>query len=312
MLNMIVRRILSIVPTVLLASFAVFLLLQLVPGDPAVTVLGEQATPEQVAQIHEDLGLDDPLLVQYRDWLGNAITGDLGESVKSREPVTDALRRTLPVTLHVVVGGLLIALLVGVPLGLFAAARAGSRLDRFVTGASSLGVAIPSFWLGLILVTALAVQRRLLPATGFVSITDDVGESIRHLILPAITLGVVGAAEVMRQLRAAMIEVFRSDFVRTHRAMGIAHWRIAWRFGLKNAGVPLLTVLGLQINRFLGATVLVEAVYGIRGMGQLVVLSTTQKDLVVVQGVLLVTALIVAITNLVVDVSYRVVDPRIR
>ncbi|MPY95798.1 MAG: ABC transporter permease subunit [Acidimicrobiia bacterium] len=295
-----------------MATIIVFLLIHLTPGDAALAIAGEQATPEQVAQIREDLGLNDPLPVQYWNWLSQALQGDLGESIRTREPVWDAVSRTLPTTLHIVVGGLVVAAVIGIPAGIASAKRANRPADQAITSASAAGVAMPNFWLGLILVSFFALRLNWLPATGFVGITEDPVESIKHLVLPAIAVGVVGAAEVTRQLRAAMIEVLDADFIRTHRAKGLRSRSIVWRHAFKNASVPLVTILGLRINRLLGATVVIEAVFGIAGLGNLVVGATLQKDFPIIQGVILTMVVIVVFTNLLVDITYRLIDPRIR
>jgi peptide/nickel transport system permease protein len=312
MKRIVLQRLGILVPTVLLASFVVFLLIQLVPGDPAISILGEQASQEQLAQLREDLGLNDPVVVQYVRWLGDAVQLDLGKSISTREGVIEGIRRTLPVTLQIVVFALLVSAAVGIPAGVIAARRANSAGDQILTSLSSLGIAMPSFWLGLILVSVFALQLDLLPATGFVRLTEDPVESLKHTVLPAFAIGIVGAAEVMRQLRGVMIEVLASDHVRTLRAKGLPVRSIVWRHALKNSAVPLATILGLQVNRFLGATVVIEAVFGIGGLGTLVVNATQKQDFPVVQGVVLTMVVIVIVVNLVVDISYRLIDPRIR
>jgi peptide/nickel transport system permease protein len=312
MRRVLLQRVAVLVPTLLLASFVVFMLLQLVPGDPAVTIAGEQATVEQLAEIRDRLGLNDPLLLQYWHWLTDAVHGNLGTSLTSGEGVVDAIQRTLPPTLHIVIGGLVVAALLGVPAGVAAGRRANTPTDTAIASASSAGVAMPSFWLGLILVSVFALRLDWLPATSFVSITEDPVEAIKHLILPAVAIGVVGAAEIARQLRAVMIEILATDHVRTLRAKGLSERRIVWRHALKNAAVPLLTIIGLQVNRFLGATVVIEAVFGISGLGTLVINATQKHDFPIGQGVILVLVLVVIFTSFVVDISYRIFDPRIR
>lgn len=312
MTRMLLKRLVALVPTLLLASIGAFLLLQLVPGDPALAIAGDSATAEEIARTRERLGLDQPLITQYWDWLTASLRGNLGSSLTSGEPVSEAIARTLPTTLHLVVGGLLVAVLLGVPAGVIAARRPNSAVDSAITSAASVGVAVPSFWLGLILISTFAVRLGWLPATGFVGVTEDLWGSIRHLVLPAIALGLVGAAEIARQLRAAVIDVLSSDHVRTLRAKGLGERSVVWRHGLKGAGVPLLTVIGLQVSRFLGATVVIEVVFGISGLGTLVIRATQSRDYPVVQGVVLVMAVVVVLTNFVIDISYRLLDPRIR
>jgi len=304
-------RALAAVPTLLLATFVVFLLVKLVPGDPAVTIAGEQATAEQLAIIRENLGLNDPLPVQYWNWLSDALSGDLGRSVHSGEGVTDAIRRTFPPTLQIVAGGMIVAIALGVPAGVASGRRANSPVDGTVSTLSTLGVALPSFWLGLVLVSLFALRWGWFPATGFVSMSDGLLDSWRSTVLPAVAIGTVGAAEVTRQLRSAMVEELASDHVRTLRAKGLSERSLVWKHALRNCSVPLLTVLGLQVNRFLGATVVIEAVFGISGLGTLVVGATQRQDIPLVQGVILVMVLVVMATSFVVDVAYRLIDPRI-
>lgn len=312
MRRLLLTRLFAVVPTVVLASFSVFLLIQLAPGDPATGIAGENATTAQIDAIRDQLGLDRPLLVQYGEWLSHAVRGDLGTSLSTKTPVLTGIQQALPVTLMLVAGGLLVAVLLGVPAGVAAARRAGTARDAVISSVSSAGAAMPSFWLGLVLVTVFALRLEWLPATGFVGFSADPALAFDQLILPSIALGVAGAAEIARQLRAMMIEVLGSDHVRTLRAKGLAEWRIVWQHALKGAAVPLLTVIGLQVSRFLGATVVVEAVFGISGIGTLVVNAARNRDYPVVEGIVVVLAVIVIVTNFLVDVSYRLVDPRIR
>ncbi|MFV0260622.1 MAG: ABC transporter permease [Acidimicrobiales bacterium] len=311
MLRAVLSRIGALLITLLLATFMVFLLVKLVPGDPAVTMAGEQATPEQLALIRAELGLNDPILVQYWHWLSGVLGGDLGSSIHSREGVGEAIARTFPPTLQIVVGGMLVATVIGIPAGVLSAKRANTPVDGAVSSASTAGVAMPSFWLGLVLVSVFALRYPVFPATGFRGMSSGVIESWRYTVLPAVAIGLVGAAEVTRQLRAAMIEELASDHVRTLRAKGISERSLIWRHALRNCAVPLLTILGLQVNRFLGATVVIEAVFGISGLGTLVVNATRQHDVPLVQGVVLVMVVIVVATSFLIDLSYRMVDPRI-
>ncbi|MFV0309781.1 MAG: ABC transporter permease [Desertimonas sp.] len=311
MLRFVIRRLLTLIPTLFLATFVVFGLLQLVPGDPAVVIAGEYATDERINQIREQLGLNDPLLVQYWHWVSDAVTGDLGRSLINRSEVTEQITRRLPATLTIVVGALVISAVVGVLLGVLAAARPHSKRDTFLTGLSTMGVAVPNFWLAMVLVTVFSLQLGWLPATGSVGVTQSPVEAVRHALLPSIALGAVGAAEMARQVRSALLGVMHSDFVRTHRAKGLSERRILWIHGLRSAGIPAITTFGLLVNRFLGATVVVEAVFGIAGMGSMIVDATFNLDFPVVQGVVLVMVLIVVFINFLVDVAYRWIDPRV-
>ena len=310
-LRLLGRRLLQIVPVVLLATVLVYGLMQLVPGDPAVTLAGDNASPQRVAEIREQYGLDRPFLVQYGTWLGRAVTGNLSQSLLTGVPVRQAILEKFPNTLEIVLGALLIAMAVGVPLGILAATSAGSWADGIVSVLSSLGVAVPSFWLAMILVSLLALDWRLLPATGSASLFDDPVESIRHAVLPALALGASGIAEVSRQLRSALLEILGSQFVRTLRAKGLSPFAIVWRHGLKNVSVTLLTVCGLQFNRMLGATVVIEAVFAIPGIGSTVVQAALAKDVPVVQGVVLAMVVVVVLVNLLIDTLYTLFDPRV-
>jgi peptide/nickel transport system permease protein len=312
MKRLVLGRILALVPTLLLASFGVFLLVQLAPGDPAITVAGENATVQQVEETRRQLGFDRPLLVQYWNWLSQALRGDLGTSLTTREDVAGAIARTLPTTLQLVVGGLIVAAVLGVAAGVASARRANTAADAVIASASAAAAAMPSFWLGLVLVSIFALRLEWLPATGFVDFTSDPANALTYLVLPSIALGIAGAAEIARQLRSVLIEVLGSAHVRTLRAKGLPERRVVWRHAMKGAAVPLVTIVGLQVSRFLGATVVVEAVFGISGIGSLVVRSAQNRDYPMVEGVVVVLALIVVLTNFAVDVSYRLFDPRIR
>ncbi len=305
------NRLLQIVPVIVLATFLVFGLLQLVPGDPAVTLAGDSATPQRIVEIRQIYGLDRPFLVQYGTWLGHAARGDLSKSLLSGEPVSESILHRLPNTLLVVAGSLFLSLLIGVPLGVAGATRPGSRIDGFITALSSFGVAVPSFWLGMMLVSIFALGLRWLPATGAVSLGDDFWGAIRHAILPSLALSASGVATIARQLRSALGEVLASQYVRTLRAKGLSSGAILWKHGLKNVSVPLLTVIGLLINRLLGATVVIEAVFAIPGTGSLVVNAAIGKDFPVVQGVVLTMVILVIVTNLIVDALYTFLDPRV-
>jgi peptide/nickel transport system permease protein len=278
-----------------LATLIVFGLLQLVPGDPALVLAGEQATDERIAEIRQLYGFDRPFLAQYWSWLSHALQGDLSHSLLSGESVAKLIGQSFPHTLTIVVMALALSLLVGVP----------------ISALSSVGIALPNFWLAMILVTFFALRLNWLPATGAAAISQDFWGALRHATLPAVALAAAGVAEVTRQLRSALIEVLSSQYVRTLRAKGLSQASILWKHGLKNVGVNLLTVTGLLFNRLLGATVVVEAVFAIPGMGSLIVRAAINKDFPVVQGVVLSMVLVVVLTNLVIDVLYSVLDPRV-
>jgi peptide/nickel transport system permease protein len=310
-LSMIAGRIMLTGPVILLATLIVFGLMYIVPGDPAVVLAGEHATVERIAEIRAQYGFNRPFLLQYGTWLLNAAQGDLSRSLLSTEEVTTLIAQNFPNTLLPVVYALILSLLFGVPLGIAAASRNGTRLDAFISAASSLGIAMPSFWLAMILVTWLSLTWNLFPATGASSLFENPAEAIWRATLPAIALAAAGTAEIARQVRSALIGILSSQFVRTLHAKGLSPARILWRHGLKNIGVQLLTVTGLVFNRLLGATVIVEAIFAIPGMGSLIVRAAVNKDFPVVQGVVLSMVIVVVLTNLVIDILYSLIDPRI-
>lgn len=307
----ILRRLAQTIPVVVLATFIVFSLLKLVPGDVAVTLAGENATEERIVEIRTLYGLDRSFFVQYASWIGKALQGDLSRSLLSGEAVLDTILRCFPNTLLIVALAMSIALLVGIPLGVLAASRQGTWLDNLVMSVASVGVAVPNFWLGMLLVSFFALQMNWLPATGAVPLGTSVGGALTHAILPALALAAGSVAEVTRQLRSSLVEILSSQHVRTLHAKGLTPSAILWRHGLKNVSVNLLTVTSLLFNRLLAATVVVEAVFAIPGMGGIVVNAALNRDFPVVQGVVFAMVLVVVAINLLTDILYKVLDPRV-
>ena len=310
-LRIVGRRLLQALPVVILSTFIVFGLLKLVPGDVAVTLAGDNASDQRIAEIREIYGLNQPFLVQYGSWLFKALHGDLSKSLISNEAVLTAIQRCLPHTILIVVLALLTALVIGIPLGIAAATKPGSWIDGFVMAIASLGVAVPNFWLGMLLVAFFSLQLNWLPATGAASLMKDPWVALSHAILPAVALASGGIAEVARQLRSSLVEILSSQQVRTLHAKSLPPSSILWRHGLKNVSVNLLTVVSLLANRMLAATVVVEAVFAIPGMGGLIVNAAMNRDFPVVQGVVFTMVLIVVSINLLTDILYSVLDPRI-
>ena len=310
-LRVIRRRLLQALPVLVLATFVVFGLLKLMPGDIAITLAGENATDQRIAEIRALYGLDRPFLVQYGSWLAHAAQGDLSKSLASGEPVAQSIARAFPNTLLIVALAMTVALGLGIPLGMLAASRPDGLRDRVVTSVASLGIAVPSFWLAMILVAWAALDFGWFPATGAVPLKESVPRALHHAVLPALALAAGGVAEVSRQLRSSLVEILSSPPVRTLRAKGLSAGVILWKHGLKNAGVNLLTVATLLFNRMLAATVVVEAVFAIPGMGNLIVNAALTRDLPVVQGVVFVMVLVVITVNLLADLLYTVLDPRI-
>lgn len=311
-MHAILRRLIEFLVTMVVASIVVFLLMQLVPGDPAVVVAGEMASPERLAEVRHQLGLDRALVVQYLDWASGLVRGDLGQSAINGQPVWTAVSRTLPRTIQLVVLGLGIAVAVGVPVGVLSAVKVNTPTDGITRVLSTIGLALPSFWMGMMLVSLFALKLGWLPATGFVSFFDDPFDALLHAFLPAMTIGLTAMAAISRQTRSAMIEALRSDYVRTTRAMGVRERRVVFRHALKNASIPLVTILGLDVNRAIGGAVVVESVFGIFGLGSVLVDATQQRDFPMVQGVVLCVAAMVVVTNLLLDLVYAVLDPRIK
>ena len=298
------RRLLVTLPTLWLVTVVVFSMVRLLPGDPAETIAGLNATQESVAGLRQELGLDQPLLVQYGRFLGGLLRFDLGRSTMSRAPVLDELRPRLPVSLTLAVLSMGVAVIVGVGLGVMAALRRRSWVDYLAMSVSVAGLSTPTFVLGLILILVLSVQWRLLPATG--------ATTWWHYVLPAITLGLPAAAVVARMARSSLLEVMRQDFVRTAWAKGLARPSVVYRHALKNALIPIITISGLQFGQLMGGAVVVESVFGLPGLGKLLVDRVLGRDYPVIQGVVLVAACGFVLTNLLVDLVYSLVDPRIR
>jgi peptide/nickel transport system permease protein len=304
-------RLLQALPVILLATFMVFSLLKLVPGDIAVTLAGDNASDIRIAEIKRIYGLDRPFMVQYGAWLGKAVQGDLSQSLLSGEKVVDSISRAFPNTLLIVTIALVLALATGIPMGIVAAIKPNGWVDKIVSMVASLGVAIPGFWLAMILVAEISLKLNWLPATGAKSFAVSPWDAIRHALLPAIAIAAYGMAEVARQLRGSLLEVLSSQYVRTLHAKGLSMSRILWQHGLKNVSVNLFTIISLLVNRMLAATVVVEAVFAIPGLGSLIVRGAIQRDFPIVQGVVFAMVIVVILVNLIADLLCAAVDPRI-
>lgn len=305
-------RLLSTVPILLLVTFLVFALVALLPGDPALMMLGEEAPRDKLDLLRRELGMDRPFFVRYVSWLGRALHGDFGHSTRTGQPVADAILQRLPATLALTVFGAILALCISVPLGLLAAYRGGSAIDAAARAFSTLGVALPNFWLAILLIYLFALYLRWVPPSGYVSPLEDLGQSLRHLALPGIILMTPMAAIMTRMLRSSLIEVLHQDYIVTARAKGAHESRVIKLHALRNALIPAVTIVGLQVGTMLGGAVVTETVFAVPGMGRLAVDSIFSRDFLVVQGVVLVMSVGVLVTNLVVDVLYAYLDPRIR
>jgi ABC-type dipeptide/oligopeptide/nickel transport system permease component len=301
----IARRLLAAVPVLFGVTLAVFSMLFLVPGDPVKMMLAEFVTsPEQVAQMRAQLHLDEPIPVQYGRFVGNALRGDLGTSIRSRRPVVTEIAENAASTAQLAVAGMLVAVVLGIPLGLLAALRRNSWLDVASMAVALLGVSMPSFWLGLLLIFVFSLQIGWFPATG--------GGDIVHLVLPSVTLGAIASAIIARLTRSSMLEVLGQDYVRTARAKGLAWWGVVVRHALKNALIPVITIFGLQFGNLLAGAVIVETVFSRPGIGRLIVGGILAKDFPLVQGTVLFVATGYVLINVLVDIAYGFVDPRIR
>jgi peptide/nickel transport system permease protein len=309
---MLLSRLAWAVATVVIVSFGIFVLLDLGGGDVARTIAGENATQEQVQAVEVQLGLDRPLPVRYADWVGDAVTGDLRSSLVTGEPVTEILARTLPVTLSLVLVALSFSVVLALAAGLVAANRQGSWLDRVISAIASAGVAIPSFLLALILVRELAVSRSVFPALGYVPFTESPGDWLYHLVLPALALSGITVGEMTRHLRSSLIDVLHQDYILTAHAKGMKRWVILCKHALRNAGIPVVTVLGIRFSQLLGATVIVEFIFVIRGSGAVLVTATQNGDVNVVLGIAVVATVLVVFANLLVDATYGFLNPKLR
>ncbi len=312
MTRLILRRLSTVLPTALFGSVLLFLLVHLLPGGVAAALAGSNATPEVLAQLEQELGLDRPMTVQYLDWLEHIAGGDFGRSLLDRRPIAEAILERLPLTAELAGAALLVALLVGVPLGVAAATRRRSTLDSAITGISGLGLAMPEFWLAMIAVNIFALHWALLPATGIEPISDGLWPHLQSLILPVLTLASGAAAAITRFTRSGMIEALASSYARTALALGLPRRQVLFRFALRNALIPVVTITGLLAGGLLGGAVLVEEVFAIPGLGDMFVIAVQQKDYPTVQGVALVLTAVVIGINLAVDITCGLLDPRTR
>lgn len=326
------RRILQIIPVLLGVSLVVFIMVRSIPGDPAQILLGQQATEEQVAALREQLGLNQPIFTQYFLFLRDALTGDLGNSIVTGRPVTTELLDRFPATLELTLAALLFAVVVGVPVGVVAAVRQYSWVDKLTSVIALTGVSMPIFWLALVLVVIFTVNLNWLPfpgrlsnGVGIVSITGMVvpdsiltlnfaglWDGIKHLILPAVALGTIPMAVITRMTRSSMLEVMGEDYIRTAHAKGVVPWRVVFKHALRNAMLPTVTVIGLQFGLLMGGAVLTETIFGWGGIGQFALDSIYRRDYASIQGVVLYGAFFFVMINLLVDVLYAVLDPRVR
>lgn len=312
MTSYILRRLAQMLPVLLIASFAIFAMIYAVPGGPVAIIVGENASAEEIAEVTRKFGFDRPMVVQYLDWLGRAITGDFGLSLHSRQPVLQLIGERLPATLQLALCAILVALAIGIPVAVASAIKPQSWLDRLLSGWSALALGVPTFWLGILLILLFAVELRLLPsASRYVPLWESPLDALRSLILPALTLGVYVSGVLARFLRASLIGEARADYVRTARAKGVPENRIVGLHIMRNALLPFITIVGLTMASFIGGAVVTEAVFTYPGLGRLLIQAISTRDYPLLQGCILVTLVAYMLMNLTVDMLYAWIDPRI-
>jgi peptide/nickel transport system permease protein len=305
------KRILLVIPTLLLVSMVIFSLLALLPGDPVTAILGLEATPEAALAMRLRLGLDDPLVVQYGRWLWALLHGDLGRSFIDNTPVLDSLLQRLPVTMELAFGSFMVALLIALPTGILAAARPNGIANSISTFIALFGMSVPHFWLGMMFIVLFAVNLGWLPASGYVPFSEDWRGNLLAMIMPMVATGLRESAILMRMIRSSLLEVLNEDYIRTAFSKGLKDWQVVLGHGLRNAMIPVVTASGLMVSGMLGGLVITESIFGIPGMGKMIVDAIFQRDYVMVQAGVLAAALMVVMVNLAVDLLYSVIDPRI-
>ena len=312
MLRFIGRRLLTVVPLLVIVALAVFLLLDLAPGDAATTIAGEDASPERVAQIRAELGLDQPVWVRFGEFLGGVLQGDLGSSPITGQGVTGAIVQRLPITLSLVALAMFFAIVIGCTAGTIAALHRNGWVDRVVNSLAALFMAVPSFVVGIVLVLLFALTLSWFPATGYAPISEGIGPWLQFTTLPALALAGVPAAQIARQARGALVDALEEDYIRTARAKGLRKRWIVGKHAAKNAAIPVITVMGVLLGSLIGGSVIIERVFAIPGLGSLSVEAVLSRDLPILQGVVLVSAIAVIFLNLLVDVAYGYLNPQVR
>lgn len=312
MLSYVLRRLLGVIPVMLVVGIFVFSLLHLAPGDPAAIIAGDNATPDSIARIRTNLGLDRPLLEQFVSWSWATVRGDLGVSMYSGIPVTTLIQQRMGPTFSLSITTLIVAVSIAVTLGVLAAWKAGSLLDRAVMGLAVTGFSVPVFVVGYIMVYYVSLQWRWLPVQGYKPIADGVGPWLSHLVLPSFALGLAYVALIARITRASMLEVLAEDYIRTASAKGVSTMPMLLRHALKNAAVPIVTVIGIGVALLISGVVITESVFNIPGIGRLVVDAISRRDYPIIQGSMIIFAAVYVLINLAIDISYGLFDPRIR
>ncbi|MCZ4365921.1 ABC transporter permease [Sulfitobacter dubius] len=312
MLSFILRRLVIAIPTIILISVFVFTLQKLLPGDPVLAMAGEERDPQVLEFLREKYRLNDPIPVQYFTWIGNALTGDLGISLRTNQPVLELIGQKLPVTIQLATMAMIFAMLIGIPAGIFSAVKKGTLTDYIANVVALSGLSIPNFWLGIMLILLVSVKWKLLPASGYVPLSEDPVRSITVMLMPAFVLGTALAATLMRHTRSAMLSVMSSDYVRTARAKGLVERKVILKHAFRNALTPIVTLTALLFGELIAGAVLTEQIFTIPGFGKLVVDAVFNRDYAVVQGIVLVTAVGFIFMNLLADVAYVLLNPRLR
>lgn len=307
----ILKRILLVLPTLLLVSIVIFSLLAILPGDPVTAILGQEATPEAALALRIQLRLNDPIYVQYGHWLWAILHGDLGRSFVDHTPVVNSLLQRLPVTIELALGSFLVALLIAVPAGIMAAARPRGITNFVSTFVALFGMSVPHFWLGMMFIVLFAVKLGWLPASGYVPFSEDWRGNLLAMLLPVVATGLRESAILMRMVRSSLLEVLNEDYIRTAFSKGLKDWQVVIGHALRNALIPVITASGLMVSGLLGGLVITESIFGIPGMGKMIVDAIFQRDYVTVQAGVMAAAVMVIIVNLAVDLLYSMIDPRI-
>lgn len=312
MIGFVLRRFGQLLPVLLLASIGIWAMIFAVPGGPIGMLVGENATPEAIAAAEKQFGLDRPAMVQYLDWLGNALQGNFGMSIHGREPVLHLIGQRLPATLHLAVAATLVSLVIGIPVAILSALKPGSWIDRVLSAWSALALGVPTFWLGILLILLFAVELHWLPsASGYVPIWEDPLQALRNLALPALTLGVYVSGILARFLRASLVGELRADYVRTARSKGLPERQVVGTHIMRNALLPFVTIVGLMMANFIGGAVVTEAVFTYPGLGRLLIQAISTRDYPLIQGCIVVILVLYIGINMAVDVLYAYIDPRI-
>lgn len=306
------QRLLAAIPLLLVVPFLIFLLIDFAPGDPAAVLAGENPTPERLAAIRADLNLDSNVLVRYVEWVVNVLGGDLGTSFLSNQSVTELIARRMATTISLVAFTMIVAVIVGVVLAVVASIRPDGIVDRAVNGVASVAIAIPAFWFGLVLVSLFAVTNQFFPAFGYAPLSDGFVPWLQHLVLPGTALALLPAAEVTLQLRSSLGQVLKTDYILNAEARGLSRRSVMLKHGMKNACIPVVTVLGFRISEVLGGAVTIEIIYGMPGLGSMAVDSVQNYDIPVLLGFVLFTTVVVVVANLLVDISYGYLNPKVR